>query len=158
MMKKTKLAIAISLLSVGGMISVAAARDDRGGRPGPGMHHKHFGEQFDTNKDGKLDDAERAALHKAMEVKHAERKAKVLAQFDANRNGVIDDAERQQMMELKAAERFAKIDTNRDGSISLAEFKAGSKLRHKRSHMGPPGAGGPPRGAFLQHDLDDDED
>lgn len=131
MMKKTKLAIAISLLSVGGMISVAAARDDRGGRPGPGMHHKHFGEQFDTNKDGKLDDAEREA-----------------------------------MMDQKVTEHFKQLDTDGNGAVTLAEFKAGMKLRHKHGMMGPPGGfsgrgpghGPPPGGDVMIHVFDDDGD
>jgi hypothetical protein len=161
MMKKTKLAIAISLLSVGGLISVASvasARDDHGpGSPGgPRMHHKQLGERFDTNRDGKLDDAERQAMHQAMAAKRAERQQKVLAQHDTNRNGKLDDAERQAMRDQRATERFTKLDTNRDGALSLAEFKA-AKLRHKHDFMGPRGGGRPP-GERALPDLDQDED
>jgi Ca2+-binding EF-hand superfamily protein len=138
-MNKTKIVLAISILSLGGTIGVASARQDRAG------NRAEARERFDTNRDGKLDDAERAEMHKAMAARHAEHHKKVLAQFDANRDGKLDEAERQKMMEQKAAEHFAKLDTNRDGQLSLAEFKAGAKLRHKIIMRGPGGPGGPGR-------------
>ncbi len=135
-MNKTKIALAASILSLA-TVGIASARQDRGG------DRAQMRERFDTNNDGKLDAAERAEMHKALAARHAEQHKKALAQFDANRDGKLDESERQKMAEQKAAEHFAKIDTNRDGQLSLAEFKAGLKLRHKIIMRAPGGPGGP---------------
>ena len=50
----------------------------------------HRNEQYDTNKDGKLDEQERAAM-KADRA--AKRQARLLAKYDANKNGQLDPAE-----------------------------------------------------------------
>lgn len=68
----------------------------------------HRNEQYDTNKDGKLDEQERAAM-KADRA--AKRQARLLAKYDVNKNGQLDpdeqakcDADRE-ARRLKAAER-----------------------------------------------------
>ena len=43
---------------------------------------------------------------------------------DANRNGVLDDAEKQVMRDQRIEARFAKLDANGDGAVTLAEMKA----------------------------------
>lgn len=51
-------------------------------------------EKYDKNKDGKLDDAERAELQKDREVARKERQAEMLKKYDKNGDGKLDDAER----------------------------------------------------------------
>lgn len=162
MLKKNKLALLVSALAISaGSIGVAFARDDRGGAP-PARKELH--RQFDKNGDGTLDDAERAALHAEMKARHEEEHKKMLAQFDRNKDGKLDDAERAAMMDQKVTEHFQKLDTDGNGSVSLAEFKAGMKLRHQRVMKGPPGAfsgrgrghGPPPGGDVMIHLHDDD--
>ena len=68
----------------------------------------HRNEQYDLNKDGKLDEQERVAM-KAERA--AKRHARMLAKYDINKNGQLDPAEQatcdadQEMRRLKAAER-----------------------------------------------------
>jgi|GEM_PF-6614239 len=50
----------------------------------------HRNEQYDVNKDGKLDEQERAAM-KADRA--AKRQARLLAKYDANKNGQLDPEE-----------------------------------------------------------------
>jgi Ca2+-binding EF-hand superfamily protein len=97
---------------------------------GGGARHEAMKEKFDANKDGKLDDSERAAMHQKFEAKREARHAEMLATYDADKNGTLDEAERKSMREARAAERFAELDTNKDGALSLAEFQAGSPFGH----------------------------
>jgi Ca2+-binding EF-hand superfamily protein len=90
-------------------------------------------EQFDANRDGKLDDAERARLRAARQARHAQRKGELLAKFDANKDGRLDDAERAGIRAERAAARFAALDANHDGKLTLDEFKLGQD-RHARGH------------------------
>lgn len=138
--KKLKLALVTSTLVLGGLAGFAGAKGFHGGPDRAAMKEK-----FDTNKDGKLDDAEKAKLREAFGAMRAQRKAEVLAKFDANRNGTLDDAERTAMRDTRIAERFAKLDANADGKITLDEFKAGQRMgRHGRGHG--PGMRGMHRG------------
>jgi len=118
MLKKWKLVLATSALLVGGAAGFAAAKGHQGG------DRKAMKEQFDINKDGTLDDAERAKLKEAFGAMRAQRKAEMLQKHDANRNGVLDPAEKQAMHVARAEARFAKLDVNRDGKVTIDEFKA----------------------------------
>ncbi|MBA3465281.1 MAG: hypothetical protein H0T46_35445 [Deltaproteobacteria bacterium] len=106
MIKKLKLALATGLALCIATAGVATA--DTGDR-------KAMKEKFDTNKDGQLNDAERAQMKAAFQAKRAERLEK----------------------------KFAKLDTNNDGVLSKTEFKEmknregrrggrGGKFRNKR--------------------------
>ncbi len=134
MITKSKmfLALALTLGATGGV--ALANGGGRGGKP-------EMIEKYDTNKDGKLDDAEKAKMKADFQAKHAAMKAKRLAQFDTNRDGKLDDNERAVMKDTRATEHFKKLDTNNDGQISLAEFKAakGPGGHHGRhgGHRGP---------------------
>lgn len=117
MLNKMKLVIATSIALVGGVAGLAAA----GGRD-----HGAMKEKFDTNKDGKLDDAERAKAKEAFGAMREAKKKEMLARFDTNKNGTLEDAEKQAMHDARTQERFAALDTNRDGKLTIEEFKAGA--------------------------------
>lgn len=176
-MNKTKLAITLSAFALSaGMVGVAFARDGRG-RGGPGgdggpPSPREVERKFDKNNDGKLDESERAAMHAEFKARHEEHHKKALAQFDKNRDGKLDESERTAMMEAKVTEHFKKLDADGNGAVTLAELKAGMKLRHKMIFMGPPGHGPggpgghegpgcfgpPPDGAGAIHVFHDDAD
>jgi 5-hydroxyisourate hydrolase-like protein (transthyretin family) len=124
MLTKMKIALALcGSLAAGG---VAAA----GGFHGGGAPRAEILQKYDTNKDGKLDDSEKAVLKADFQAKREQKKAEMLAKFDTNKNGKLDDSEKAAMRDERQTEAFKKLDTNGDGQISLTEFKAG------RSKMG----------------------
>jgi Ca2+-binding EF-hand superfamily protein len=113
--------------------------------------------RFDTNHDGVLDEKERAAMRASWKERREER----VARFDANHDGVLDDNERAAMRrafqqriftkldvngdgqlsvdEVKCtrlAGRFAQIDTDKSGTISLAELQAAPAPMGRRHHRG----------------------
>lgn len=127
MLTKMKIAIAlVGSLLVGG---VAAAQGLHDGGHGRG---KQMIEKFDTNKDGKLDATEKAAMKTAFEAKRAEMKKNMLLKFDTNKDGKIDDSERAVARDTKLTERFKKLDTDGNGQISINEFKAGKLNKQPR--------------------------
>lgn len=64
MLTKFKLTLATTIALVGGVAGFAAAQ----GRGGP--DRQAMKDKFDTNKDGKLDDAERSSARAARAAKH----------------------------------------------------------------------------------------
>jgi hypothetical protein len=71
----------------------------------------------------------------------AELKTQLEARFDhmdANHDGKIDEKDAQARRDARIADRFAQIDTDKNGAISKAEFAAAE------DHRGPPE--GPPMG------------
>jgi Ca2+-binding EF-hand superfamily protein len=138
MLTKLKLALLISAPLVAGATTYAMAQGD--GPP------RELVQKFDTNGDGKLDDTERAAMKAAFEAKRAERHKEMLARFDTNKDGKLDDAERAAMRDARLTERFQAMDANKDGKLTLDEFKSGAAkaggLRHGRhGHARTHGAG-----------------
>lgn len=134
MFTKIKLALIGSAMLVGG---VAAAHGTGGGPDKAALLQK-----YDVNKDGKLDDAERATMKADFAAKRAARKQENLAKYDTNKDGKLDPAERAVMKEAKLTERFAKMDTNGDGQISITEFKAANaQMGHRHGHGGKGGKG-----------------
>jgi EF hand domain-containing protein len=130
MLTKLKLALALSATLITGAIGVAAAQGS-GGNDG-GNARPRIMAKYDTNGDGVLDANERAAMRADFQAKHAARKAKMLAKYDTNHDGVLDANERAAMRTDRAAKQFAKMDTNGDGQISLAEFQAAKAARGGR--------------------------
>lgn len=83
--------------------------------------------EFDKDGDGKLSEEERAALKAAMEAK----KQAILDKYDTNKDGVLSAEERaaakaDREAEIKAERtaKFATIDKDGDGKVTLAEFQA----------------------------------
>lgn len=97
--------------------------------------------RYDTNKDGKLDDAEIAAVKEKVFMEGQqkqedrrdrvrERQEKLVAEFDKNGDGKLDDTERA-VMEIEYRARVEKrprllerFDTNKDGKLDDAEWTA----------------------------------
>ncbi|HEY0253931.1 MAG TPA: EF-hand domain-containing protein [Kofleriaceae bacterium] len=141
---KVALALCGSLL-VGG-IGIAAAQP--GGDNGGGK--ARMMEKYDTNKDGKLDDSEKAALRADMKAKHAAKKQEMLAKFDINKDGKLDQAERAAMKNERAQEAFKKADANGDGQLSLDEFKQLRQHQGRHGKFGRHHRFGGPKGGFSQ--------
>lgn len=100
-----------------------------------GPHHGKRAEviqKYDANKDGALSDQEKSALKADMQAKHAAKKQEMLTKFDTNRDGKLDDAERTVARDTRMTERFKKLDTDNNGSISLSEFKAAKQGKQGR--------------------------
>lgn len=129
-MTKLKLVVASAALMVGGLSGFALAK----GHMGP---KKELIEKFDANRDGKLDDAEKAKLREAKQAMHAQRKAERLAQLDTNKDGKVDVAERKAMRDQRIEARFAQLDANKDGAVTLEEMKAAKPMgQGHRGHRG----------------------
>lgn len=81
----------------------------------------------------------------AMRAERQARHAEMVAKYDANKDGQLDETERQAARAQHLTERFNELDTDKNGVLSLDEFKAGmgKGMRHGgRGMMGPPGFGG----------------
>lgn len=106
--------------------------------------------RHDTNKDGKLDEAEIAAVKEQMFMadreKKEERRERLqerqkswLEEFDKNADGKLDDAEKA-VMETTLRARMEKrpimlkrLDTDGDGKLSDAEWAAGREKLFARA-------------------------
>lgn len=135
-MTKILAILAATLLALPAAEGAAASK-------GQGMHRgqlrQHLLEKFDTDKDGKLSEAERAAAKQA-------RKGKV----DTDKDGKVSEAERDAAraalsarLKDKHPKLFAKVDTDGDGTISREEGQAARAwLRQHRGQHGKSGAKG----------------
>ena len=71
-----------------------------------------------------------------LKQKHAEMHKQQLQKFDLDHNGTLDANERTAMHDQRVEKLFAKLDTNKDGSISLTELKAGKRVAMGRRGFG----------------------
>lgn len=122
------------------LLTLPAAEGAAAGK-GQGMHRgqfrQHVLEKFDTDKDGKLSEAERAAAKQACKDK-----------VDTDNDGKVSDAERDAAraalsarLKEKHPELFAKVDKDGDGTISREEGQAARAwLRQHRGQHGKAGA------------------
>ena len=121
MLTKMKIAIALVGSLVAGAVGVAGAQ----GFNHSGPDRAQVIQKYDTNKDGKLDDQEKAAMKADFKSKREEMKKEALAKYDTNKDGKLDDGERKVMRNDRLAEQFKKLDTDGNGQLSLSEFQAG---------------------------------
>ncbi|MEM9489276.1 MAG: hypothetical protein AAGC55_09035, partial [Myxococcota bacterium] len=70
--------------------------------------------QFDSNKDGMLDEDERYTMHET-------RRANALAKYDKDGDGKLSRQERSQLKYDKMVEIFESIDSDRNAEISRTE-------------------------------------
>ena len=101
-----------------------------------GDWHKRMLKKYDANKDGKLDEAEKKAAHKALAERREQWKKKALEKYDANKDGKLDEAERKVMRKAREArvkkwteqrvqststKIIKKLDGNDDGKLNADE-------------------------------------
>jgi len=85
--------------------------------------------RFDTNRDGQLSQTERQAARAQRQAMRGERlAARGGVRRDANGDQAITRAE----FQAHALQRFARLDTNRDGQLTRAERQAGKAQRQAR--------------------------
>lgn len=139
----------ITLGSLIGTCAFAAAQDkpNRPDRPNRKLPPALL-EAFDTDKDGKLSDDERAAMRTAMQAKAEERRAAMLAKYDKDGDGKLSDDEKAMLKADREAKRLAlveKYDADKDGKLSPEEIKtardAGEDLPPPGMRPGPGGRG-----------------
>lgn len=104
--------IALGLLALVFAATMVKAKEDGDKERKPS---KEALAKYDTNKDGMLDDAEKAAMKAAAVAKGKATKEANLAKYDANKDGKLDEAEKAAMkagqdaaMDARKAERDAK--------------------------------------------------
>lgn len=119
-----------------GLPVLAGAQPLDGGAGHHGKDKAALIARFDKNGDGKLDEAERAAMKAQLASERAARKQEMLAKYDLNKDGKLDENERAQMKKDKIAARFDAMDTNKDGVISRAEFEAAAEAQPRFGHEG----------------------
>lgn len=106
------------------------------GDHGPGERQK----KFDTNGDGKLDDAEKAAARAAFGEKLKKEHPEAFAKIDTNGDGVLSEEEakagREKMKEMRDKMK-AQADANGDGKVDDAEREAfKEKMKKERGGEG----------------------
>jgi hypothetical protein len=99
------LRIALGLLALMFTVTLAQAKEDNAKERGPS---KEMLKKYDANKDGALDDAERATMKANAEAREKEMKAANLAKYDTNKDGKLDDNEKAAMKADKEAAQAAK--------------------------------------------------
>ena len=151
-------ALSLCSMAVCAFLAGAAKADET--KPG---RDKTRLEKFDTNKDGKLDDAEkekaglaagnRTRNRDASKNRRAQAEARLLERFDANKNGKLDDDEKAKAQEERSKNRaergkpgesrekrmLARFDANGDGKLDAAEQAKAKEERAKNRPARPEG-------------------
>lgn len=121
------LAAGLALTSIA---AVAAPGQEGPQRPGREAMRQEMLAKYDTNKDGKLDDAERAAI-KAERFKKLDKAGKgqiTRADFPAALIAAENEARNERALAM-----FDRMDANKDGIVTAEEFNA-FKPDHGRDH------------------------
>lgn len=154
-----KTLFAATALPILGTTTLLAAKGDKPDRP----NREEIMQQFDTNGDGQLDQAERQAVREHMQAMRGQgggagqREGRPgggrgMAQFDTDGDGVLSDAERAAAAATmrehvvnnpRAMQRF---DLDGDGTLSDDEWAKASDEVGQRMREGGRGKGGPKRG------------
>lgn len=117
---RTIAALAVSALLAGTMPAIAQPAPGPGEGPMGGPRAEMLA-KYDANKDGKLDDTERATIkadHFKKLDKDGDGKVK-RADFPAASEAAREAAKQERELAL-----FDKMDTNKDGTVTQAEFTA----------------------------------
>lgn len=111
---------------VAGPVLMAAEGEDRPKRHDGERGHGAELKKFDTNGDGKLDDAEKAAMRAAVGDRLKKNHPELFTKLDTNGDGALSEDEmkagREKMRELH--DKKEKADTNGDGKVDDAERAA----------------------------------
>lgn len=121
-------------------------RDGRFAGPGRGMGHlppKARGEinreiksRIDTNQDGTLDQAERAAVRERLQAKRSAKAEKMISRFDTDGDGALNKQElsnAHEAVKQRKAEFKGRHDRNKDGRLQGPE-RRGAKREIIRKH------------------------
>lgn len=144
-MKKTflKSAVVVAAFPLLTTLSVHAGDDDKPPRP----TREEIIQQFDTNGDGQLDQAERQAVREHMQANRPEGR-RGPAEFDTDGDGKLNKAERA-AADAALRERatgnervMQRFDTDGDGNLSDAEWKKARKAMRDRMREGRRGGEG----------------
>jgi len=153
-MKTTSLIALSAILGTCAFAQEGPARPDRPQRP-PGQRtpSPEMLKEYDTDKDGKLNDEERAEMMKKMRAQMEARQKAMLEKYDANKDGKLDEAETKAAREGQQKEMLEKYDANKDGKLDDEErAKIPANERMMGGRMGgrqggqPGGRGGRPGG------------
>ena len=152
-MKKISTILAATMLA-GGLCAYAEKEERKKGGPPEGRpSREELLKKFDKDGDGKLNDAERAELRKAMASKGGARRLppQLMKKFDKDGDGKLNEDERAEMrkaMEARRKEFIAKFDKDGDGKLNEDERKAAMAARPKPGARpgGKPGAKKPKGG------------
>lgn len=122
-------------------------RGGKGGK-GDGRMRQMLKQRFDANKDGKLDEAERAQAKEQMQ----KRRAEFVAKWDKDGDGKLSDQEKEAAKAEHKKNMLEKFDKNGNGVIDEGERPQGKGPRGKgMQHRRPL----PPE---LREQLDSDKD
>lgn len=144
-----KTLLTLAALSGAATLMTTTAFAQEGARPkGPrGGEHARAAllERFDANKDGQLDETERAAARDAMQEQAAGRRQEALAKFDKDGDGKLSDEEKaaaKEALKDRAGERrqdiVAKFDQDGDGKLNDAEKAAAREAMKARAGQPKP--------------------
>ena len=133
---------AVVMLIAGSIASVLGAVAHAGEKAGtPALSARPSPEvlaRFDTNRDGTLDVAERAAMKQSILQRMQPARDARFKQYDLNKNGLLDDDERQVMQQDRRmlherVEKWAleRYDANRNGVLDPAEQQARKAAREE---------------------------
>ncbi len=101
---KSMMQVALGMLALLFAVTITSAEEvSREKKPS-----KETLEKYDANKDGQLDDAEKAAAKAGAAAKSRETRTANLAKYDANKDGKLDDAEKAQKQADEAAAKAAR--------------------------------------------------
>jgi hypothetical protein len=126
----------ITLGTLIGSSLIVCAQDAPQGPRRPQGPPPQLVKEFDTDKDGKLSDDEKKAMHDAMQARMEARRKEMLAKYDADGDGKLSAEETEKARADRQAELLKKYDTDGDGKLSDEE-------KAKMPKMRPGGPGGP---------------